>query len=130
MSDLPVSIYLNDEYGVVIKCADKSLADELDDFLTKNYYVLYEYNFSEDGFTLFHFGEASWFSAPLGPPQKPLRCLVCPQDRLMFLPNRHFRHPWRSDAKATRPWTILSGTKLNSRRLARRAKGRMPEVSR
>ena len=41
-------------------------------------------------------------SAPLGPPQKLMTCLICPQGRLILLQNRHFRHPWRSGTKANR----------------------------
>jgi len=37
--------------------------------------------------------------------------------------------PGMDAGRANRAWTILSGTKLSSRRLTRRAKGRMPEVS-
>lgn len=59
MTALPISIELNDEYGVIIRCSDKNLADELDDFLTENYYILYEFNLSEPGTTLFYFGKAS-----------------------------------------------------------------------
>jgi len=36
--------------------------------------------------------------------------------------------PGRMPGERIGPWTILSGTKLSSRRLTRRAKGRMPKV--
>jgi hypothetical protein len=55
----PVDIYLSDDYGVVIKCFDKNMADDLDDFITENYYVFYENNFSENGVVSFYFGQAS-----------------------------------------------------------------------
>ena len=47
-----------------------------------------------------------------------------PQRTMVFL----IRRAWMPDECAA-TGTILSGTKLNSRRLARRAKGRMPGVS-
>ena len=51
-------IHKKKKYGVVLTIQDPNLADEVDDYLTENYYVFYDLRPSEEGMEFF-FGQVS-----------------------------------------------------------------------
>ena len=46
------------EYGVILKCSDRELADEFDDYLAESCFVFVNFKFDPEGVS-FIFGQAS-----------------------------------------------------------------------
>ena len=54
----PPAIAETAEYGVTLRLSDTQLADEFDDYLAEQCYVLFNQAFDENG-VIFYFGQAS-----------------------------------------------------------------------